>query len=64
MFSKDKFSPCFIIKGINNPISPVINASKITMVTTTAMVFLNFKRFFKNKTIGLPIREITKAITI
>ena len=34
------------------------------MVTITAIVFLNFNRFCKKSTIGLPIREITTAIEI
>jgi hypothetical protein len=34
------------------------------MVTTAATVFLNFNRFSKNITIGLPIKEITAAMAI
>jgi len=34
------------------------------MVAITAKVFLNFNLDFKNRTIGLPINEITPAIDI
>ena len=64
IFSKERFFPCSIIKGTNRLITPTVNKIMITMVIITATLSFNLHFFRKNLTIGLPIKEITKAIII
>lgn len=64
VFNRDKFSPCFKIKGTNILDKPISVNRKIAIVIITAKVFGHLSLPFKNLIIGRAIRLNTAAITI
>lgn len=63
-FNSARFSPWLLINGINIAAVPNRILSNNSIVTTTAIVFLNFSLRLKKMVIGLPIKETTPEIAI